>query len=82
MTLNEALDGKLKSPADHSRAKVTITAVTSESGECVSTVVDAGWLVSQLYGHTQGVLTEAGRDNNSPAFYLIAPSHAAVALRR
>lgn len=74
MTLDEALDGKLKSPTDHSRAKVTITAITSKSGECVSRVVGAGLLVSQLYGHTQGpiVLTEAGCDNKSPALYLIA----------
>lgn len=38
-TLDEALDGKLKSPADHSRAKVTITAITSKSGACASRVV-------------------------------------------
>lgn len=48
MTLDEALDGKLKSPGDHNRAKVTVTAITSESGECVSREVCAGILVCLL----------------------------------
>lgn len=67
--LEEALDGKLKSPGDHRRAKVKITAITSKSAVCVG----SGWFGLEPYFFPAlplTVVTEMSHDNGGSTIYL------------